>query len=795
MPVAPGSNGQTTTVMARGAGSPRMRLGWELALLLVVAAPALAGCLVSDGGGETRSPYPDARPCEHPWPCGDGSEWPLDLVEPEVAPPALPDGFAIEGADLVSRAPTNATFAWRVPTTTATDVPGVSVGLSEFRELEVAVPAGIPLRWSLDLELPADVDGRSYDLTLFDDAGATLCFTDHDLEVQGVREPGGDANVGCVSEVVDALDAPARYVVELEHEQDRAGDELVVLVTVEAVEPVFGFERSPVEPVRVPMSDGVELDGALWRPVLPEGVRAPIVLFTTPYAGSCSFQSELQNCAPDVSSASYLAGYGLADLLREGYAVAVISVRGTGASGGCYDAWGAREQADHVELVEWLGAQAWSNGRVGMTGLSYAGATPWEAAIHGAPALKAIVVGGIISDPYVAGFTPQGAATDGALYFHGATAFANSLNPPRDGDTRDRYAPHAGERICEETERELLVHPEGVGTDARDAEWFSERRLLDGFPDVTAAALVLHGVEDDNFHRYQEDVIWEFLPRAPKAMVLGQWDHTNDLEPQLANHDGPRSWGAMAKTWFDYWLKGLGAPPSMLGKVAYQDTELAWREDTAWPPAALHEEVLYLAGGALDVEPGAGAAFRAVRSPIFLSPAGREGNPNLCSEGTTAAFAEGRWIVYETEPLSESLLLAGNPYALLELTSDAPGGLVAVDLYALDPDRGCTDIASEGAADLRFHEGNMAGRDFPVGVRTSVRVDLHSTATVVPAGHRLAVVLSGGGADYKQGQAQYEPTLEVAGTSHLVLPVVEGTLGGDPPALAYPPRPFVPDAR
>ncbi len=769
-----------------------------MTVIFVVSMTALAGCFGNGPGSVADEPRVEYEPCEHPWPCGDGSEWPSDLVAPRHLrePAALPDSMRVEGAELVAGSTSSsATFAWRIPSADAFDVAIGTTSFNPTQKLVFPVPEGLFLSWDLDMDVPgpATPGGRSFDLTLLDETGEVLCFTDHDFAIAGVST--GDENIGCTAGPISPLAAAADYAVVFQHEWDRAGEEIVVLITLEIAEPFLAFERLPVEPMRVSMSDGVELDGVVWRPKLPDGVFAPIILYTSPYFAQCSAQSEFLSCGPDISNEAYLEGYGLVALLREGYAIAIFNVRGTGASGGCYDAWGDIEQRDHAELVEWLAAQPWSNGRVGMTGISYAGTTPWEAAIGESPSLKALVVGGIISDVYLSGFTPQGAATDGSLYFHATTAIANSMQPPRGGDaaTLSRYAPSAIQRACPEVERELLVHPEGAVTDERDAAWFEPRRLIDHFDRVTAAALVLHGVEDDNFHRFQEDIIWKTLPNAPKAMVLGQWDHTIALEEYLANYDGPGSWYEMSKVWFDFWLKGLGEPPTMLGTVAYQDTAMEWREDTAWPPPVARDEVLYFASGALQPEPRSGAtSFRAIRSPTAVGE--RTGNPDLCANPDAATDPSGRWLVYETPPMSEDVVIAGNPMAYLELASDQPGGVVMVDLYVLGPDVPCFDPTTAGGADLRFHEGNMVGRDFPVNVAHFVRVDLYSTAARVSAGHRIAVVLSGGGEDYNQGQVQYAPTLTVTGKSHLVVPLVEGTVGGNAPDTAYPARPFDPRA-
>ncbi|HWH08468.1 MAG TPA: CocE/NonD family hydrolase C-terminal non-catalytic domain-containing protein, partial [Candidatus Thermoplasmatota archaeon] len=242
-------------------------------------------------------------------------------------------------------------------------------------------------------------------------------------------------------------------------------------------------------------------------------------------------------------------------------------------------------------------------------------------------------------------------------------------------------------------------------------------------------------------------------------------------------------------------LKGVGPAPEV-GVVEYQDSEGGWRASAAWPPAEAREEVLHLADGALSPAPGRGAAaFRSVPDPLhaMLAAEGAGGAPGpLCAPGTHA-------LLFATKPLPERVVLAGNPFALLRLTSDAPGGLVTVTLLDLAPDFRCENgkpvgarALVQGAADLRFHAGGYRGRDFPVGTPTDVRVDVTNLADVLPAGHRLAALVSHGDPALRTGQP-HAPTLALdAAASHLVLPLVEGTLGGEAPATAYPPRPFAP---
>ena len=123
-------------------------------------------------------------------------------------------------------------------------------------------------------------------------------------------------------------------------------------------------DRLKVEYLRVPMRDGVELAAKIVRPD-GEG-RFPGVMMYYPYRF-------LRKAPPDdpgepwpVQPTLYLA--------QRGYAVVQYEVRGTGnSSGWSQDIYSDDERRDGYDMVEWIAAQPWCNGNVGMMGISYGG--------------------------------------------------------------------------------------------------------------------------------------------------------------------------------------------------------------------------------------------------------------------------------------------------------------------------------------------------------------------------------------------------------------------------------------
>lgn len=547
------------------------------------------------------------------------------------------------------------------------------------------------------------------------------------------------------------------------------------------------FALGEILPFDIAAHDGISLRGGVLLPELPAGVRAPVLIVSAPYFGQCASNAGFQ-CGDAATSAPPEGSYR-DRLVRAGYALMQASVRGTGRSGGCWEMMGPNEVRDQATLVEWAAAQEWSNGRVGMIGISYMGTTPWMAAIQAPPALKTIVPAGIVSDLYTFGFTPQGAPGGDQVGFWPPFAFSNSISPPLNdvvpGELSPEDVTRLAERGCPDSVA-MLETGKGQLTDMRNEAFWSQRRFIDRYDDIKASVFVVHGLQDNTGHAFQEDEIWPHIP-APKRMLLGQWGHLFPPPEDALPRD---FYEADLFPWLDFWLKGLGDAPGALGTVEYQDTSGAWHATGAWPPVEAREEVLYLADGALAPAPGAGGAtFRAV--PRTAHPA--------------CADARGDAVVFASEPLTASLLLAGNPMAYLTITSDMPGGQVGVRIYASDAAT-CEGLANGlamragGVADLRFHAGNMQGTDFPVGTPTPVRIDLFNNATRVEAGERIYVVVSSGA----EGQAPdlgaqrgtigqpFTPQITLGADSHVVLPLVGGTLGGAEPTVAYPPRPFVP---
>ena len=160
----------------------------------------------------------------------------------------------------------------------------------------------------------------------------------------------------------------------------------------------------------VAMDDGVVLRADVFRP-MGQG-KHPVILSYGPYAKGLSFQegyksnwARLTKAAPEVlqGSSNTYQNWELVDPEKwtpEGYACVRVDSRGAGRSPGYLDVWSPREAQDLYYCVEWAGTQAWSNGKVGINGISYYAMNQWQVAALKPPHLAALCIWEGSSDYY-----------------------------------------------------------------------------------------------------------------------------------------------------------------------------------------------------------------------------------------------------------------------------------------------------------------------------------------------------------------------------------------------------------
>lgn len=491
------------------------------------------------------------------------------------------------------------------------------------------------------------------------------------------------------------------------------------------------YEPLPMETMMIP-TRGADVYVELIRPDVPPGTRVPVILTYTPY------QLFLE------SADDGIAGF----FVPKGYARALAHVVGTGNSGGCWDYGGTRERDSGYDLVEWLGTQPWSNGRVGMVGGSYDGTTANMAAVENPPHLATIVPEVSISEWY--GYAYHGGVRywlmdpvqrqglvideqgfDTPIAFDLGLALAPPLNPI-DPDYGDRLI----ERLCPGADK--IVHVmRGYDTQPDFDGFWRERSYLADAARVEVPVLVQSGWRDYNV-KFSESTRWfEALPDGIHTMlVMDQVDHGTPSDPRF-------TWQTLLHAWFDQYLYGFDTKVEQQPRVRSKANDGVIRDDRAWPPAGVRPVPLYLRPGErLSSEP-------ALETTIgTYTDTGRTTE----SDALNVRSSTGELLWFETAPLQRDLRVAGEPRLELLASSGATSTHFTPVLFDLGPPttsapqceyvsmvEACT--MGRGFLNARYRDGLGQGQDLVPGQPYRATVRFLGNDWVVKKGHRIGLAV------------------------------------------------------
>jgi predicted acyl esterase len=526
-----------------------------------------------------------------------------------------------------------------------------------------------------------------------------------------------------------------------------------------------------------------DIPGCDWAAAnLPEECRVPVVADFGPYYGEAAL-GDVHATQP----ANRLGRFLIENLVPHGYAVAQVSVFGTGDSGGCMDLMGEVEQAGVQGAVRFLGEAPWSSGAVALTGRSYDGSTPWEAAMNGDPHLKTVIpisglygqfdlmwrngsaefrAPGVLWGLYYA-FTYTG--NDPAAEFAAAAVASDGedVDPSRINTDPGRSMLQAQQiaenALCPETQAGggLAAATYGYGSpiQGETIQYWEERSFRDEvLANYEGSVYFIHGLQDWNVDPHMAFPFYNELEAKGLEMkgLFGQWGH--NYPDRLAEHGHVRwDWAQDLLEWLDHYLKGTGPKPQL--HVEVEDNSGDWRIEPTWPPASEPQAIgldAFLPNGDITIAGYSDPVVGTVRTPD-ADPAARDG------------------VVLTHAPLSdtEDVRIAGQPTLHIAVTPQGPGGQVYAEL------RDGTNGTFLGRAimDLRYHEGGTRVQQVTPGQAIVARMQFFPMDVVLPAGHTLELYLAPTGGDYLNSAVNTPVTLHADGTSVLTLPVIDPAPG------------------
>ncbi len=330
------------------------------------------------------------------------------------------------------------------------------------------------------------------------------------------------------------------------------------------------YEPAEIEKnVRITMRDGIKIAIDIFK---PKG-RGP---FPVILASTC-YQKRFSLCPP-VPAMHFVENNDPYWFVKRGYIFVTMDQRGSGESEGVWNLHGKDTQQDFYEVIEWLGTQSWSNGKVGMLGESFLGISQWFAAATQPPHLACIV-------PFDAGadWYRDLVYAGGALNFAFPSAWHIYELRGNYQLTVKKYKPDPT-KYTWDLANEILMH--------QTFDEFWETRRAD-FSKIKCPVYSIgfwhkHGIHLRGNTRGYEEI------NAPKKLLLCHGEFEGD---EMAIYNTPEIRQLMLR-WYDHWLKGndtgfMDEPPVSLFIHGLNK----YRPENEWPLKRVEYTKMYLAAG------------------------------------------------------------------------------------------------------------------------------------------------------------------------------------------------------
>jgi putative CocE/NonD family hydrolase len=497
------------------------------------------------------------------------------------------------------------------------------------------------------------------------------------------------------------------------------------------------------------MRDGVNLLADIYRPTAPG--RYPVLIAASPYP------RQIQNLGAPMG----FIEAGASDFfVPHGYVHVIANCRGTSGSGGTFGFFDGQERRDMYDLVEWAAEQPWSDGNIGMVGISYFAMTQMEAAVERPPHLKAImpIAGtfdlydsathhGLTSSSFITPFLSMIGMTSG----HTNKLWRNKLVEAvgallKTPVVHKQFATANGEAAMTGLRMLLKLHHDPHPWDdlwrsicvehpLRDA-WWDERNLLPLLHKVDIPVYL--GCDWQNVPLHLPSTIPAFrgLINSPQVRVA-----------MLGEHGLAWPWESLhveALAWFDHWLKGqdTGILEGPRFRYVLPEAE-GWHTAGSWPPEGATPRAL---------------ALRA--DGLLADDEGDAGSRTLMTLGAGL----GRMQASETDPpshltwtsatLKHDLNVVGDIELQLDAASTASDTAWIVLLQDVDPVGAVTEITAGylraglrgvDSANSRVGAPQVPCRTFqaiPIGELVPYRIPLVANARRFKAGHCVRLFIT-----------------------------------------------------
>jgi len=496
------------------------------------------------------------------------------------------------------------------------------------------------------------------------------------------------------------------------------------------------------ENVECRLSDGVTLMADIYRP--NDTGRYPVLMIRLPY---------------DKKTPRYFNEYlDVPRMVAAGYVVILQDVRGRFSSEGEFYPF-IHEGDDGYESVEWAASLSYSNGKVGLFGMSYHGYTQLAAACSHPPSLKAIAPVMTLSDPFKDMVKGDGGVSKIANLYTWTMGSILEGQLKRKGNPNYKSVPSYIEQLPELLRHRPLIEAPPIQALDPNSFFFDmvHEELSDTFLDridvskdlahVNIPALFIGGWFDsllkptlNAYHAYD----------GPRMLWIGPWTHE-----EMTGRAGEKFFDNAAKNigedaisdptelhikWFDKWLKDEPLPITKPVQL-YMTQQDGWEAFEAWPPET-NVRSLYLAA---SVGEGTNDGYLPTQQPQKLSidhlkldpenPVPAKGGGALTAGQKSGMFdvseiqKRGDVLVYTSDVLEGELDVVGTIKAKIWVSSSTPLMDLFIRVTDVEPDGAAYNVADT------FYRETAAAKDEPF----CIELDINHTSYRFRKRHRLRV--------------------------------------------------------
>jgi putative CocE/NonD family hydrolase len=495
----------------------------------------------------------------------------------------------------------------------------------------------------------------------------------------------------------------------------------------------FPHRWSETEDCWIPLPDGIRLAAKLWLPDIAATQRVPCIIEVLPYRKRDIYAPR------DAMHHRYFAGHG--------YACMRVDIRGSGDSDGYQGVFAMQQERDDtLQVLKWIATQPWSDGQVGMFGISWGGFQAIQTADAAPPELKAIIPCSFAPDRYHYSQVYRGGCVLLRSIRWSTQMFGYKSRAPDPQLAGDKWRA---------TWLERLEHNAPQILSALEHQNYSDywrSRAID-FARIKCPFYAVSGWADASYVGAVSEALVKL--DVPRKGLIGAWGHRF---PHMAA-PGP-SVGFLQESlrWYDQWMRGKNTgildepmltawmPQAVPAKNYYAESPGRWVAEPVWPSPRIKMKRYALNDGGRLAERAGKTTRLVVQTPQTLGldcgelmPWFQHGaSPELPGDQRAD---DGKSLCFDSVPLAKTTEILGTAVATLTLAVDRPTAFICVRLCDVAPDGASTRV-TYGVLNLTHVNGSEKPTKLVPGRRYTVRVPLSDTAYSFVKGHRLRVAVS-----------------------------------------------------